>query len=258
MSTQISKRLARKNILITGGTRGIGEAMANRFISEGAAVVITGRQKASLECQDRKYILADCASSHDIKAAVEFTMEQLGRIDVLVNNAGVELEKTLEETTEEKWDWVMDINLKALFLFTKSVLPHMRASGGGSIINLASSSAILADPGLAAYNVSKTAVVGLTRSVSVENAGYQIRCNAICPGWIETDMLSQTFSQARDPEKARQKIRNLHPIKRLGKPDDIANIALWLASDESTFVTGQTFTVDGGLTSSSLADPNIY
>ena len=190
---------------------------------------------------------------------VTFALERLGRLDILVTNAGVEIEKTLEDTSEAEWDALMDVNLKGVFLCCKAAIPIMRGQGGGVIINLSSISAQLADPGLAAYNASKAGVAGMTRSIAVDHGRDGIRCNAICPGWIMTDMLRQTFAQAGPDPAAMAAAETAavaqHPLGRLGQPEDIANLALWLASDEASFASGQLYTLDGGLTAGSPVDP---
>ncbi|MGI9302458.1 MAG: SDR family NAD(P)-dependent oxidoreductase [Gammaproteobacteria bacterium] len=246
-----------KGAIVTGGTRGIGRAIAERFAREGARVVVAGRgeQRETFVADNISFFRADISKADQVSKLVDFAITKLGRVDTVVNNAGVELEKTIDETSEQEWDWLMDINMKGVFLCAKHVIPHMREQGGGSIINLGSISGFVADRGLAAYNASKAGVLGLTRSIAVDHGEDGIRCNAICPGWIETDMLAQTFSAAPDPEAARAKARRKHPIGRLGHVDDIASTALWLASDEAGFVSGQTFTIDGGLTAQAQIDP---
>ncbi len=251
------QRLEGKRILLTGGTRGIGKAMRETFIAHGGQVVFTGTNNATAS-EDSGFVAADSANLSDIEQAVSYAASRLGGIDVLVNNAGIEIEKTLEQTSEQDWDQIMDINVKAVFRYSRLVIPVMREAGGGAIINLGSISAFMSDPGLAAYNATKAAVVSLTRSIAVENGKDGVRCNAICPGWIDTDMLAQTFEQAGDIDAAREKINQMHPVGRLGQAQDIANMALWLASDESAFASGQTFTIDGGLTAGSPADPNQF
>jgi len=256
-------RLQNKVAIVTGGTRGLGAATARRFADEGAHVVITGRHDPVPGPGDRddpslRYVRADSASRDQIEHVIAQTVSWFGGFDVLVNNAGIEVEKNLEATTDEEYDRLMNVNVRGVFFYTRAAIPVMRERGGGSIINLGSISASHADPGLALYNTSKAAVLGLTRSCAVEVGGDGIRCNAICPGWIQTEMLDQTFAQASDPDAARAAVTELHPLGRLGQPDDIANIALWLASDESSFASGQTFTIDGGLVAGTPANPNLY
>ena len=177
-------------------------------------------------------------------------------IDILVNNAGIEIEKTAEESTDADWNLMTDVNLKSVFVASRAVVPIMRKGGGGSIVNLASISAICADPGLALYNASKSWVQGLTRSLAVDHGKDGIRCNAIAPGWIMTDMLMQTFSSADDIDAAIADAETRHPVGRLGKPDDIANAVAWLVSDEAAFVSGILLPVDGGLTAGAPIDPS--
>ena len=181
--------------------------------------------------------------------------ENLGPLSVLVNNAGVQIEKTILDTTDEDWDLLMGVNAKGTFLMCREMIPKM--VDGGSVINIGSISGNTADPGLAIYNASKGFVHSLTRSIAVDH-GPLIRCNAISPGSILTDMAEAAFAAARNPEIAQQDAISRHPAGRMGKPADIARLALWLASDESDFITGQCYVMDGGLTAASPLNPGLF
>ncbi|MBT6070588.1 MAG: SDR family oxidoreductase, partial [Proteobacteria bacterium] len=176
-------------------------------------------------------------------------------LDILVNNAGVQIEKTIVDTTDDDWDFLMGVNVKAVFMACRTFIPLMKR--GGVIINIGSVSGNIADPGLALYNASKAFVHGLTRSIAVDH-GPKIRCNAICPGWITTQMTDAAFTVAEDLTAARQDALARHPAGRLGNPEDVATTAVWLASAESAFVTGQCLVVDGGMTSTSPVNPALF
>ncbi len=187
--------------------------------------------------------------------AVGEAAQELGVLDVIVNNAGVQVEKTVVDSTDADWDLVMGANAKGVFNVCRALIPQMQE--GGSIINIGSISGNVADPSMALYNASKSFVHGLTRSIAVDH-GPAIRCNAICPGWIETGMLDAGFELAQDPQKAKTDALARHAVKRFGKPADIAAMALWLASDDASFATGQLFTVDGGMTAASPLNPGLF
>lgn len=250
------KRLSGKTALITGGRQGIGRGIVDRFLEEGATVMTCGRGgRPDGLPSEVIWETADISQRPQIDQLVTETLTQFGTLDILVNNAGVQIEKTVVDTTDADWDTLMGVNAKGMFMLCRALIPHMRQ--GGSIINIGSISGRAADPGLALYNASKAFVHGLTRSIAVDH-GPAIRCNAIAPGWIMTGMADAVFALANDPVRAEADARGRHAVGRFGKPEDIANIALWLASDEAGFATGQIFTVDGGLTAASPINANLF
>lgn len=243
-------RLAGKRAFVTGGRQGIGRGIVDMFMTEGAEVITCGRGPAP-DGLNAGWISLDVSDAQAVNAVVR----ELGTLDIVVNNAGVQVEKTVVDSTDDDWDLVMGANAKGVFNVCRAVIPQMRAAG--SIINIGSISGNVADPSMALYNASKAFVHGLTRSIAVDH-GPTVRCNAICPGWIQTGMLDAGFDLAQDPAKAKMDALARHAVKRFGKPGDIAAMALWLASDESSFATGQLFTVDGGMTAASPLNPGLF
>ena len=244
-------RLQGKVAIVTGGSRGIGRGIVERFVAEGAHVLATARrlpEKTMPAGDNLAFIAADVARTEDAARIVAYAVERFGGLDILVNNAGIQLQKSLEETSEAEWDEVMAVNVKGIFLCTRAALPALRRRGGGAIINIGSYDGFLADPNFSAYCASKGAAHALTRAMAVDLGSDSIRCNVICPGWIETEMVEDYIAHLPDPVAARASIESLHPVGRTGRPADIASLALWLASDESSFFTGQQFVADGGFT----------
>ena len=244
-------RLVGKTAIVTGATRGIGRAIAERFVTEGAQVMVSARKDPSkpLPQSDRlQFMRADVSAAGDVERLVQATVDRFGSLHVLVNNAGVQVEKTIEHTTEAEWDELMGINMKGVFLCCRQALAPMRAAGGGSIINVGSYDGFVADPGLAIYCASKGGVHALSRAIAVDHGKEGIRCNVICPGWIQTEMADAVLDLLPDRHAAVQAVIDQTPLGRLGQPEDIAELALWLASDESSFATGQLYVHDGGLT----------
>ena len=250
------QRLTGKTVIVTGGRQGIGRAIVDRFHAEGARVMTCGRGDRPADLDARiLWQTTDIADHNQVAQLVDNSLSAFGELSTLVNNAGVQIEKNIVDTSDDDWDQLMGVNAKGVFLACRASIPLMRE--GGSIINIGSISATTADPGLALYNASKAFVQGLTRSIAVDH-GPAIRCNAISPGWIMTDMADAAFELAADPTAARRDALARHPAGRFGKAEDIASLALWLASDEAGFATGQCYTLDGGMTAASPLNPGLF
>ena len=249
-------RLKYKTALITGGRQGIGRAIVDAFIKQGARVMTCGRGPRPDDLPGEIFWeTTDVTNETDICSLKDAVINSFGELSILVNNAGVQIEKTIVNTTDDDWDKLMGVNAKAVFMLCRDFIPIM--SKGGSIINIGSISGEVSDPGLALYNASKAFVHGLTRSIAVDH-GPAVRCNAICPGWIMTDMADAAFALANDLESAKTDALARHPAGRFGTPNDIANMAVWLASEESEFATGQCYKIDGGLTAASPLNPGLF
>jgi len=248
----MSSRLNDKVAIVTGAGSGIGRACALALAREGAKVALIGRRKDRLkdvarEIVDSAFVLAaDISKTVEIDRVVEQTVGRFGGLDVLLNSAGVLHVGTVEHITEEEWDETFNINVRGLWLLSRAALPHMRKARGGSIINIASVLGINGARNRASYAASKGAVVLLTKCMAIDHGHENIRVNAICPSFVETDLTAAIISQAPNPETVRRERIGVHPIGRLGRPEDIAGLAVYLASDESSWVTGGVFPVDGG------------
>ena len=242
-------RIAGKIALVTGACGGIGQEIARRFAREGAQV-IGADVKAPEEPfpEGIQYAATDVTSSESLARLMDAVERSFGRLDVLVNCAAIEIEKTIEETSESDWDRIMAINLKGTFLACKVALPLLRRSSGASIVNFGSYDGFMADPQLAAYCASKGGVHALTKAIAVDHGPEGIRCNAICPGYVDTPMLQSFFGSAGDIESLKDQVRGIHPVGRYGTPADVAGLVLWLASDEAAYASGQLWVLDGGLT----------
>ena len=248
-------RLEGKTALVTGAASGIGLQTSIRLAEEGALVMMTdinheeGLQKAEKLGADATFLKLDITEEEEWISVLDETVKRFGRLDILVNSAGMVLIADVEQITLEDWRKVHAVNLDGTFLGCKHGVRVMKEFGAGSIINLSSVSGMIGGFNLAAYNSSKGAVRMLTKSVALHcaRAGYGIRCNSIHPTFIETPMLESMIRDSPDPEKARQTLVRQVPLRRIGKPDDVANMIVYLASDESTFVTGTEMVIDGGV-----------
>lgn len=238
--------------LVTGGRGGVGRAVCERFLAEGAVVYAAdlsdGGSLGAGEAAPGEFLPLDVTSENDAIEAMQRIRAAHGRLDVLVNAAGIEIEETIEDTTLEQWNRIFAINVTGTFLTSKHALPLLRESDGhASIINFGSYDGFIADPELAAYCATKGAVHALTRAMACDHSPEGIRVNAVCPGYVDTPMLQSFFQDSGDIESLQQAVRDVHPLRTYGTPTDIANLVNWLASDEARYASGQLWVLDGGL-----------
>jgi NAD(P)-dependent dehydrogenase (short-subunit alcohol dehydrogenase family) len=251
------KRFANKKVFISGGATGIGEVAALLFAQQGAIVTIFDRDIENGEkCLQKVldgggrgiFISGNLIYPEEIEKAIDQSLKTYGGIDILINNAGVESPYSVHEMPIEEWDRVMAVNLRGMYLMAKAVIPIMKKSGGGAIINTASISGLLGWPISAAYCASKGGVIQLTKQMAVDYAQDNIRVNCIAPGTTLTPLIERIFQQESEPEKAKQQISQMHPLGRFAQPEEIAQAILFLASEDASFITGAVLPVDGGYT----------
>jgi NAD(P)-dependent dehydrogenase (short-subunit alcohol dehydrogenase family) len=252
-------RLAGKVALITGGGTGIGRAIALAFAREGASVSVAGRRFEKLREVTREIekvggkglaMECDVTRAREVERAVKGTVERFGRLNVLVNNAGMLHVSTVEGISEEEWDRLMTVNVKGPFLMSRAVLPELRKAGGGAIVNIGSVLGLFAVKDRAAYSTSKGAVTMLTKSMALDHAHEKIRVNCICPSVVETDLVKGVFNETKEGQaKLKARLATI-PLGRLGRPEDVAEMAIFLASEESSWLTGAAIPLDGGVTAS--------
>jgi len=249
-------RLKGKVAIITGSSKGIGKGCAQVFAGEGAAVVIVSRTEApglamAKKIQDEGgqavYIQTDVSQSEQVQNMIKRTVEEFGRLDVLINNAGYHISKNVEETSEEEWDFIIKTNLKSVFLCSKYAIPHLRKTQG-HIINMSSMVGLVGQSNAGAYSATKGGIIAMTKGMALDFAKDGIRVNCICPGWIRTPLVDDWFTQQPDEQKAREYINSVHPLGRIGTIEECGRIALFLATEDSSFITGSILTVDGGVT----------
>ena len=244
--------LTTKHVVITGGAKGIGGAAVTRFLEEGASVTILDldekrARKRLVNFGDRSlFIHCDVSKADQVEGAFNQIDARFGAVDILVNNAGIQRYSTVTDTTEEEWDLVMNVNLKSAFLCSKYAIPLMQKRGKGVVINVASVQSFITQRKVAPYTTSKTAMLGLTRSIAVDYAP-EIRAVTVCPGTVDTPMLRWAANQSPNPEEVYREVREMHLTQRIAEPVEIADLILYLSSDKAAFITGQAIRIDGGL-----------
>jgi NAD(P)-dependent dehydrogenase (short-subunit alcohol dehydrogenase family) len=252
----MSGRLSGKVALVTGGAQGIGRAIVEKFAREGARVSFLDLEERAGAAAAREageggsaveFIRADVTREAEVAAAVGEVVRRAGRLDVLVNNAGVNAYADATEMTEAEWDAVFAVDLKGAWLCAKHALPAMKRVRGGSIVNIASIHASLTIAGMFPYAAAKSGLVGLTRSLALDHAPANIRVNAVLPGWTRTRLVEEWFRKQPDPAEAERRVLAVHPLGRLATPMEVANLVAFVASDEASAITGATLAVDGGL-----------
>ncbi len=249
-------KLPRRVAVITGAAAGIGEASARLLAREGAHLVLVDVDGSPLEAlaeelEQKSTIVLEIQGDVSIPAVcnsvIERTMRQFGRLDILFNNAGIVLNGSLVECTEDDWQRTMDVNLKSMYLLSRHAIPIMQHQGGGVVINMSSIAGVAGVVNRGAYSVSKAAVVGLTKSLAMDFVKDGIRVNCICPATVDTPSLRRRIASAPNPEEARRAFIARQPMGRLGTADEIAAMVLYLASDDSRYMTGQAIIMDGGM-----------
>lgn len=243
------KQLENKVAIVTGGTRGIGRAIVEKFAAEGAKIILTGTSHISDELSQKldemgaeyQFVKANAASMEDAEAVVKTCIDKFGRIDILVNNAGITRDTLLMRMSESDWDDVIATNLKSVFNYTRAVQQLMLRQRSGAIVNMSSIAGVMGNAGQTNYAASKAGIIGFTKSIAREIGSRKVRCNAIAPGLIETDMTKDL------PDEIKEGMLRGVPLRRMGKAEEIANVALFLVSDQSSYVTGQVIVCDGGM-----------
>jgi len=243
------ERLEHKVAVVTGASKGIGAATAKRLLAEGARVALLDIVEAGKELtadSNASYYHCDVSQHEEIKRVMGTVIEDMGEIDVLINNAGIQHYGTVVSTPEEEWDQVMAINLKSAYLCAKHVVPSMQRAGGGTVINVASVQSFHSQRNVAPYATGKAALLGLTRSIAVDFAP-EIRSVAVCPGTVDTPMVRHSAELSGDPDALYEEVERMHLSNRIASADEIAGLIAYLCTDEASFITGQAIRIDGGL-----------
>lgn len=265
MSEAIPFNISGLSTAVTGAATGVGRGIAEHFARSGARVALCDVDEAGGEAVasalreeglEAFFVRADVASEDEARGLISVATERHGALDVLVNNAAIQIESTIAELAPDDWDRLMSVNFRGVYLCSKFAIEAMRVSGGGSIVNIASVNGFWVEPGLGAYCAAKGGVIALTRSTAADFGREGIRCNCICPGYVDTGMAGRYLDSEPDPGRARREVATLHAVGRVGQPADIALCAQYLASDAAGFITGAAMVVDGGLSLGVVAKPD--
>lgn len=240
-----------KHIVVTGGVNGIGLGAVEVFVREGAKVSILDIDQAGEKLEAESggkitFLKCNVADAKSVEESIAKAIRTFGEVDVLVNNAGINRYATVTETAEAEWDLVMNVNLKSAFLAAKYAIPSMQKKGSGVVVNISSVQAFVSQSQVAAYTTSKTAMLGLTRSIAVDY-GPAIRCVAVCPGSVDTPMLRNGINESPNPEEVFRECEDMHLVKKVGDPKEVGEFIAFLASSKASFMTGQAYRIDGGL-----------
>lgn len=239
-----------KTVIVTGGAKGMGQSVAAKFLEEGAKVIILDRDRqqndTAGETSPYHYYQCDVSKYEQVEKVFAIIKDKFKTLDVLVNNAGIQTYGTVTETTEELWDRTINVNVKSMYLCSKFCIPLMAKRDGAVVINVSSVQAFVTQKGVSAYATSKAAILGLTNSIAVDYAP-QIRCIAICPGAVMTPMLKNTIDAQPDKKEAIKQTENIHLLKRIARPEEIADFIIFAASNKGSFMTGQHYRIDGGI-----------
>ena len=236
-----------KTVVITGAAKGIGASCAKIFLDAGANVALLDIDFKNTDSDARSMrISCNVSDEEQVKNAMHQIISHFGSIGYLVNNVGIQRYGSVTETTSLDWDLVMNVNLKSFFLCSKYAIPHMMKNKKGVVVNISSVQAFVSQQNVSAYTTAKTAILGLTRSIAVDYAPF-IRCVAVCPGTIDTPMLRDAITLSPDPASVMEECIDMHLMKRIGTPDEVAELVKYLCDDKSSFITGQAFRIDGGL-----------
>jgi NAD(P)-dependent dehydrogenase (short-subunit alcohol dehydrogenase family) len=245
-----------KVVLITGAAKGIGKGCAQVLGKLGAGIAVVDLDAAAGPLAARQieasggravFLRADVSKTDDVRKMISHLLEVFGRLDALINNAGYHISKNVEDTSEQEWDYIINTNLKSVFLCSKYAIPHLRKTRG-TIINMSSMVGLVGQRNAGAYSASKGGMIAMTKGMALDFAPDGIRVNCICPGWVETPLVEDWFNQQPDPQAAKDYIYGRHPLGRIATPDEVANAVAFLCSEESSFITGVALALDGGVT----------